>query len=98
MMRRVMVQYRVKPDRIAEHESLIRAVFEELVKKAPGGIRYGAFKQADGVSFVHIAFVDAEGHPLDAIDAFKAFTERIKDRCEQVPATSVLSDVGAYGF
>jgi hypothetical protein len=97
-MRRVIVQYRVKPDRVTEHETLIRGVFDELEKKTPPGIRYGAFKQSDGVSFVHIAFVEADKNPLDALDAFKAFTENIKDRCDQLPTTTVLSDVRTYGL
>jgi hypothetical protein len=57
----------------------VRAVFAELAEAAPDGIRYAAFKQPDGVSFVHIAFVDAKKNPLDAIKAFKAFTARIDD-------------------
>jgi hypothetical protein len=93
-----MVSYRVKPDRVAEHEGLIRAVFEELAVTAPKGIRYGAFKRPDGVSFVHIAFVEAAANPLDAVAAFKAFTAEIKDRCDELPATVVLAPVGAYGL
>lgn len=97
-MRRVIVRYKVKPDRVEEHEGLIRAVFDELAKTAPPGIRYGAFKQPDGVSFVHIAFVEAEKNPLDAIAAFKAFGEKLKERCDEAPAVVDLKAVGAYGF
>lgn len=95
-MRRLMVSYKVKPDRVAEHEALIRAVFGELASTAPAGIHYGAFKQPDGVSFVHIAFVSAEKNPLDAIAAFKAFTAQIKDRCDVPPAAVELSEIGAF--
>ena len=52
--RRVLVRYKVKPERVEEHEALIRAVFDELAAAAPPGISYGAFKQPDGVSFVHV--------------------------------------------
>jgi hypothetical protein len=97
-MRRVLVRYKVKPDRVAEHEQLVRSVFDELAKTAPAGIRYGAFKQADGVSFVHLAFVEAAKNPLDAIAAFRAFTERIKERCDEPPATVDLAEVGNYGL
>jgi hypothetical protein len=97
-MRRVMVSYKVKPDRVREHEALIRAVFDELAKAAPAGLRYGAFKQPDGVSFVHVAFVDAEKNPLDAIGAFKAFTARIKERCDEPPVAVELAVTGAYGL
>ena len=97
-MRRVMVSYKVKPDRVEEHEALIRAVFDELAKAAPAGIRYGAFKQPDGVSFVHVAFISAEKNPLDAIAAFKAFTARIQERCDEPPVAADLVEVGAFGF
>ncbi len=97
-MRRVMVRYRVKADRVAEHEALIRAVFDELATTSPAGIRYGAWKLPDGLSFVHVAFVEAESNPLNAIAAFAAFTEKIKERCDEPPTTVDLASVGMYGF
>ena len=98
MARRVMVHYKVKPERVEEHEALIRDVFAELVRTAPAGIRYGAFKRADGVSFVHFAFVAAEKNPLDAIAAFKVFGERIKERCDEPPQVVELTEIGAFGL
>ena len=98
MARKVLVQYRVKPERVAEHEGLIHAVFAELSATAPDGIRYGAFKRADGVSFVHFALVSADKNPLDAVTAFKAFGERIKERCDAPPEVTELTEVGAFGF
>jgi hypothetical protein len=97
-MRRVIVRYKVKKDRVEEHEALVRAVFAELAQSAPEGIRYGAFKQADGVSFVHVAFIDAPANPLQALAAFKAFTANIADRCDDPPVTSELTAVGAFGL
>jgi hypothetical protein len=97
-MRRVMVSYKVKSERVAEHETLIRAVFGELESVAPKGIRYAAFKHEDGVSFTHLALITAEANPLDALTAFKAFTERIRERCDVPPTVVNLGEVGAYGF
>ena len=97
-MRRVMVRYRVKPERVAEHEGYIRAVFEELARTAPAGIRYGAYKQPDGVSFVHIALVAAEKNPLDAVAAFQTFLSGIRERCDEPPASVELTELGAYGL
>jgi hypothetical protein len=98
MSRRVLVSYKVKAERVSEHEELVRAVFAELTATAPAGIRYGAFKRPDGVSFVHFALVDAEQNPLDSIAAFKAFGARIKERCEEPPVVTELSEIGAFGL
>jgi len=98
MARKVMVQYKVKADRIAEHESLIRDVFAELARTEPAGIRYGAFKRPDGLRFVHVAVVSADKNPLDAITAFKKFGERIKERCDEPPEVVELTEIGAYGL
>ena len=97
-MRRVMVSYKVKPERVAEHEALIRDVFEALAKAAPEGLRYGAFKQPDGLSFVHIAFVAAAKNPLDSLDAFKAFTARIAERTDGPPVVVDLEAIGSFGL
>jgi hypothetical protein len=93
-----MVQYRVKPERVQEHEGLIRDVFAELAQQNPNGIRYGAFRRPDGVSFVHIALITADKSPLDEIAAFKAFTARVKERCDVMPETLELTEIGAFGL
>lgn len=95
-MRRVIVQYKVKADRAAENEAYIRQVFEELKQTMPDGIRYASFKQADGVSFVHIASIEADHNPLDESRAFKAFQAEIKDRCEEPPVAVELEEIGSY--
>src|SRR4051794_17087249 len=95
-MRRVIVEYKVKPDRLAEHEGLVHAVFAELSRTAPPGIRYGAFKRADGLSFVHFASISAERSPLETIAALKAFGAEVKDRCEVPPQVTELVEVGAF--
>jgi hypothetical protein len=81
-MKRVIVQYKVKADRAAENEAYVRKVFEELKQTTPDGIRYATFKQADGVSFVHIASIETEdgNSPLNESPAFKAFQAEINGR------------------
>ena len=54
-MRQVMVRYKVKPERAAENEELVRAVYDELHRTEPAGLRYATFQLDDGVSFVHLA-------------------------------------------
>jgi quinol monooxygenase YgiN len=97
-MRRVIVQYRVKSDRVEENEAAIRKVYEALHREAPGGLRYATFKAADGVSFVHIASVETDDgvNPLLAIAAFKEFTAGAPSRCEEPPVTRELTEIGSY--
>jgi hypothetical protein len=96
--RQVMVRYRVKPDRVAENEQLVRAVYDELGRAAPDGFRYATFRLDDGVSFVHVASVETEdGHsPLTEVNAFKAFQANINDRCDEPPVVTVLSMIGSF--
>lgn len=97
-MRRVIVRYRVKPDRADENVAFVRKVFEELVENSAEGIRYATFQADDGVSFTHIASIETEDdtNPLAATDAFKAFQAEIKDRCEEPPQATPVELVGSY--
>ena len=73
-MRQVMVRYKVKPERVAENEALVRAVYEELGRAEPDGIRYATFRLEDGVSFVHLALQTDDGpSPLTELEAFQRF-------------------------
>jgi hypothetical protein len=96
-MRRVMVRYRVRPERVAENEELVRAVYAELAASSPDGLRYATFKLPDGVTFVHLAEHDAE-NPLRAVSAFQRFQEGIDERCDEPPVATELDEVGAYRF
>ncbi len=97
-MKRVMVRYKVKLDRAAENQRYVEAVFAQLDRDRPAGIRYATFKLDDGVSFVHMASLEAAdgSNPLLALAAFKEFTAQIKDRCDVPPETVTLNEVGSY--
>lgn len=97
-MKTILVQYRVKADQAAANIALIQAVFAQLASEAPPGLRYASFTQEDGVSFVHIASIEGPANPLQAVSAFRAFSEKIKDRCEVPPQSHELREVGAYRF
>lgn len=98
-MSRVMVRYRVKPEEVARNEELVRAVFEELERERPAGLRYASFVLDDGVTFVHLAIEPGGGGSrLTETDAFRAFRERIRDRYEEPPLVSELREVGSYRF
>ncbi len=93
-----MVRYKTDPAHADRNEALVRAVFEELEITAPTGLRYASFRLEDGVSFVHVATVESRSaNPLVELPAFKAFQEKLKERCVEPPVVTEMSAVGAYG-
>jgi hypothetical protein len=99
-MNQVIVRYKVKPDRAAENVELVRAVYDELGRVEPAGLRYATFQLEDGVTFVHIAIneTDSARSPLTELAAFQEFQREIADRCEDPPHGSAAHQVGAYRF
>ncbi len=99
-MKRVMVRYKVKPDRAGENEELVHAVYEELRRTQPAGLRYATFQLDDGVSFVHLASIETEdGHnPLSEVKAFGEFQKDIGDRLDGAPVVSEPREIGSYRF
>ena len=95
-MKRVIVRYRVKPDRAAENVELVRAVYAELHNTGPAGLRYGTFQLEDGVSFVHIAETEDEHDPLPNVPAFQRFRAGLRGRCEEAPVVTELHEIGSY--
>ena len=97
-MKRVMVRYTVKAEQVEENERRIEAVYAQLHREQPAGIRYVTFKLADGVSFVHLASIEtADGsNPLTALETFNQFTGTIGERRVDPPVTVELHEVGSY--
>jgi hypothetical protein len=95
-----MVRYKVKPDRADENEALVRAVYDELRRTEPAGLRYATFCLDDGVSFVHLSSVETDDgrNPLADVEAFARFQEGIGERCEEPPVVTALREVGSFRF
>jgi hypothetical protein len=96
-MRRVIVRYKLKPERVAENEQLVRAVYEELDRARPDGLHYATFKLDDGVTFIHLATHENE-NPLRKVEAFQRFQYGIRDRCDEPPDVEQLEEIGSYRF
>jgi L-rhamnose mutarotase len=95
-MKKVIVRYKVKPEMAEENKKLIQAVFAELKKNKPAGLCYSSYMLEDGVSFVHLAQIEAEVNPLSKSEAFQAFQKNIKDRCVEPPFAQNITDIGYY--
>ncbi|HEY4376273.1 MAG TPA: hypothetical protein VGM93_03910 [Acidimicrobiales bacterium] len=95
-----VVRYKAKPDRADENQEYVEKVFAELATTAPEGLRYATFRLADGVSFVHVAFVDTPdgSNPLSSTPAFASFVAGIADRCDEPPVATEATVVGSYNF
>ena len=96
----VLVTYKVKQDRVAENEDLVRAVYRELDEIGHPGVHYSTFKKEDGQTFVHMAFFPtAEDQAvLSNSEAFKAFQAGLGERCEIPPDPQPLAHIGSYNF
>jgi hypothetical protein len=96
-MTRTIIRYQVKLDRVAENEALVRAVYAELHERQPAGMAYATYKLDDGVSFVHISLVEDDGRsPLLDLRAFQAFLKDVNDRCDVLPVSSQITEIGRY--
>jgi hypothetical protein len=94
-----MVRYKLLPDRAAENEELVQAVYEQLNRERPDGLQYATFKLPDGVSFMHLVFEsDQPGRILNEFAAFKAFAAEVASRCEEPPVATELTIVGSYNM
>lgn len=98
-MKTVMVRYKTLETKAEENAALVRAVFDELRARRPAGLRYASYRLADGVTFLHLATVDADGpHPLTSQPAFSTFQAELKARCVEPPVATELEPLDAYGY
>lgn len=63
-MGKVIVRYKVKPERADENVSLVKAVYAELNANKPAGLSYATFVAEDGLTFFHMADVSGDENPL----------------------------------
>jgi hypothetical protein len=92
-----MVRYKVRPERVDENVALIEAVYAQLDRERPEGLHYATFRLPDGFSFMHVVIdSDQPGAILNQLDAFKAFTSDIEQRCDEPPAATEITLVGSY--
>jgi hypothetical protein len=91
-----VIRYTTKPESAAENEQLIRNVFSELAQSKPAGLHYTAYRQDDGISFVHVVATEGEDNPLSSSPAFAEFQRGIADRCADGPTPADVTVVGTY--
>jgi quinol monooxygenase YgiN len=99
-MKTLMIRYRTKKDQADENAELVHAVFDELRKRKPAGLRYATFRLDDGVTFVHIATMETPdaGDKLTGSASFKAFQKNLGARCVEGPQPVELHSVDSYAM
>jgi hypothetical protein len=96
-MKKVFIQYKVKPEQVANVETLIKKVFAELRETSPGNISYSAQKLKDGETFIHTYVADENiKNPVVGLLAFKELQEFIKSNHVEKPVSIELSDIDSY--
>jgi hypothetical protein len=97
-MSATVVRYETRADAAVENQRLVERVFLELNETAPPGLRYAAFRLADGVSFVHVVHVEGDDNPLSRSAAFAEFQRGAGDRMVGPPVRADAVLIGSYGF
>jgi hypothetical protein len=94
-----VIQYATKStDAGDDNQQLVENVFNELKANDPGGMRYAAFRLADGVTFVHVVIHDTDDNPLEGLPAFHTFTTHLGERIDGHPSVNDATLVGSYRF
>jgi hypothetical protein len=84
-MKRTVVRYKVKADRIEENNRLLEDVFKELKTKSLEGVRYMTLQSGDGW-YTHFTTVDKDGvNPITQLDSFKTYLAGVRDRVVEPP-------------
>jgi hypothetical protein len=97
-MRHTIARYTVKPGQEEDNAELVRAVYRELTELDPPGFRYRTYRLNDGRTFVHVAELEDDAPaPLPELAAFRAFQDRIGERCEWGPVVGSAEIIGRFG-
>lgn len=95
---RVMIRYTVKPEHIHGSAELLRAVYADLERTGPAGLRYETF-QVEGTG-QFLAVIESDGGPGDAahhrLASFQRYRVELDDICVEPPTVAHLETVGAY--
>lgn len=93
-----VIRYETRPDAADENQRLVEGVFRELAEAAPDGLRYAAFRLADGVTYVHVVQREGESDALTGLAAFAEFQRDARARMAGPPERGDATLVGSYRF
>ncbi|MEU0401482.1 hypothetical protein ABZ318_14795 [Streptomyces sp. NPDC006197] len=95
---RVMIRYTVRPEHVEQSVALLRAVYADLERVRPSGLRYETFRLDGGGSF--LAVIESEGDPVAAphhrLASFQRYRAALSEICTESPTVTYLDQVGSY--
>jgi quinol monooxygenase YgiN len=97
-MKHRIARFRIRPSEVAAVEKAI-IEFVSKVADEPGTLRYESFREADGVSYVHLmSFADEEAEEAHRqTEHGKKFAAALSPKCEVQPAFTDLKMVSGAG-
>lgn len=98
-MSTTVTRYRVKPERVNEHQRLIEAVFAELEATGVDGFTFKVFRLDDEGTHVHVEITHDDVDDLANLHdtpSYRAFAAGWEDRCEETPARHGATIVGGW--
>ncbi|GAA0371488.1 hypothetical protein GCM10009541_12540 [Micromonospora gifhornensis] len=96
-MTTMLITYRVRPERLDEHLSLLDEVYRELAHTRPPGLRYQSLRLDDGHCFIDVVIGPHLPAPLPSLPAFVRYRAGFDERCQDFEMSEV-SVVGSYGM
>lgn len=89
-MKAVLVRYTVKPEFADTNAANVELAMRSIRALGDDGIRYQAFRQSDGVTFVHFGMYrdEAAAERATAVESFKAFQKALKESGPVIPPSA----------
>lgn len=96
-MKNTQISYTVKPEKVAEHLSLVKVVFRSLPHSGIRDMKYACYQTAEH-TFLHIAqFSDeAARKAFTDLPSFRAFRENLVARVIDKPVSKDIVEEGFY--
>ena len=93
-----LVEYTVRDRCLHDNLDRVRALCDAVAREALPNFRYVVWRREDGLSFVHVATVEAPGAQaaFHALPEFAAFSRGLAARCQAPPRFTLLAAVGAW--
>ena len=92
-----MVRSKIREENVADAETAIKKVIQELEQVQPAGVRYASFRLGDGVTLVALLELEDGGdNPLFALPAYAELLENLKQWQPEPPTVENLTVIGSY--